>query len=199
VRACPRHAHWLDGEPVTPVMPMGGILDRLRSLNGNGAGPALGVLSLGDAWACTNPSMGRGMTLGLAHAAILRRVVREAGDNPAELVSRFAGATQTELQPWYESTVTLDRARMAEIDALRNGATPPPPEHVAGRIGRALPAAMSLDADIFRAGVEIIACLALPRDVFARPGLAQRVLETAAGASPVSFGPDRKALLTLLR
>jgi 2-polyprenyl-6-methoxyphenol hydroxylase-like FAD-dependent oxidoreductase len=199
VRACPRHAHWLDGEPVTPVMPMGGILDRLRSLNGNGAGPALGVLSLGDAWACTNPSMGRGMTLGLAHAAILRRVVREAGDNPAELVSRFAGATQTELQPWYESTVTLDRARMAEIDALRNGATPPPPEHVAGRIGRALPAAMSLDADIFRAGVEIIACLALPRDVFARPGLAQRVLETAAGASPVSFGPDRKELLTLLR
>jgi len=35
VRACPRHAHWLDGgEPITPVMAMGGIVDRLRSLNG---------------------------------------------------------------------------------------------------------------------------------------------------------------------
>src|SRR5689334_8114034 len=31
VRACPRHAHWLDGEPTTAVMPMGGVVDRVRS------------------------------------------------------------------------------------------------------------------------------------------------------------------------
>ena len=43
VGACPRHAHWLDGEPITPVLPMGGVVDRVRSLNGNGAGAGDGV------------------------------------------------------------------------------------------------------------------------------------------------------------
>jgi len=200
VRACPRHAHWLDGgEPITPVMAMGGVVDRVRSLNGNGAGPALGVLSLGDAWACTNPSMGRGMALGLVHAGILRRVVREHGDQPVELVSSFAAATDTELRPWYDSTVLVDRSRMAEIIALRNGETPVASEHIGARIGRALGPAMSRDPDVFRAGLEISSCLSLPRDVFTRPGFAERVFTAAGGAEPVSFGPNREALLTLLR
>ncbi len=53
--------------------------------------------------------------------------------------------------------------------------------------------------DVFRAGLEIAACLALPQDVFARPGLAQRVLELAAeanGARPA--GPAREELLKLV-
>jgi hypothetical protein len=28
VAACPLHAHWLDGEPITDVLPMGGTIDR---------------------------------------------------------------------------------------------------------------------------------------------------------------------------
>ena len=36
VRACPRHAHWLDGEPITAVLPMGGVLNRVRCPNGSG-------------------------------------------------------------------------------------------------------------------------------------------------------------------
>jgi 2-polyprenyl-6-methoxyphenol hydroxylase-like FAD-dependent oxidoreductase len=220
-RACPRHAHWLDGEPITPVMAMGGVVDRVRSLNGNGddwarglaslgglaqglglppRGHPTGVLSLGDAWACTNPSMGRGMSLGLAHAAVLRRVVREAGDDPAGLVAAYAAATETELRPWYESTVLVDRARRAQIEALRAGrALPaPPPEYLGARVGAALPAAMSHDADVFRGGLEIAACLSLPRDVFTRPGFADRVFAAAAGATPTAFGPDREELLTLV-
>ena len=106
-------------------MPMGGVLDRRRSLNGNGAGPALGVLSLGDAWACTNPAMGRGMTLGLAHAALLRRVVRECGDRPAELAARFAADTERELAPWYESTVAVDRSRWRRSTRCAPGACSP--------------------------------------------------------------------------
>jgi hypothetical protein len=43
---------------------MGGILNRRRP-----AAPASGVASVGDAWACTNPSLGRGMALGLIHVA----------------------------------------------------------------------------------------------------------------------------------
>jgi hypothetical protein len=58
---------------------------------------------------------------------------------------------------------------------------------------------MSRDPDIFRAGIEIVACLALPREVFSRPGFAERVLELAAGATPTPLGPDREELLTVLR
>jgi len=200
VRACPRHAHWLDGgEPITPVMAMGGIVDRLRSLNGNGAGPALGVLSLGDAWACTNPSMGRGMSLGIVHAGVLRRVVREHADRPADLVSAFAAETQRELLPWYESTVLIDRERMAQIIALRNGEAPAVSDHPFARVGRALAPAMSRDPDVFRSALEISSCLSLPREVFSRPGFAERVLAAASGATPSSFGPDRQELLALLR
>jgi 2-polyprenyl-6-methoxyphenol hydroxylase-like FAD-dependent oxidoreductase len=193
VRACPRHAHWLDGEAVTPVMPMGGVVDRLRSTNGGS--PPLGLVSLGDAWACTNPSMGRGMALGLKHAATLRRVVRSNDDVPAA----FAQATEAELRPWYDSTVLVDRARVVEINALRNGEAPVLSDHIGARVGRALPAAMSRDGEVFRAGLEIAACLSLPRDVFTRPGFAERVFELAADAPRPAFGPNREALLTLLR
>jgi 2-polyprenyl-6-methoxyphenol hydroxylase-like FAD-dependent oxidoreductase len=194
VRACPRHAHWLDGEPVTPVIAMGGIVDRLRS--SHGGPPPLGLVSLGDAWACTNPSMGRGISLGLKHAALLRRVARDGG---GDVVGAFTAATEAELRPWYDSTVLVDRARMAEIIALRNGEAPVLSDHIGARIGRALGPAMSLDGDVFRAALEITACLSLPRDVFSRPGFAERVFEAAAGAIPGSFGPQREAVLTLLR
>ncbi|WP_028067722.1 FAD-dependent oxidoreductase [Solirubrobacter soli] len=192
VSACPSHAHWLDGEPITPVLPMGGVIDRLRS--SNGGPPPLGLVSLGDAWACTNPSMGRGMSLGLKHAALLRHALRE--DDP---IAAFGAATEAELRPWYDNTVLVDRARMAEIMALRQGTAPVLSDHIGARVGRALPAAMSRDGDVFRAAVEISSCLALPRDVFTRPGFAERVFAAAEGAVPPSFGPNREALLALLR
>jgi hypothetical protein len=89
---------------------------------------------------------------------------------------------------------------MAQIVALRDGRTPPapPPEHIGARIGAALPAAMSLDPEVFRAGIEIAACLSLPRDVFTRPGFGERVFAVAAEATPSVLGPNREELLTLV-
>ena len=72
-------------------------------------------------------------------------------------------------------------------------------EHIGARIGRSLGRAMSRDPEVFRAGLEISSCLSLPRDIFTRPGFAERVFAAADGAEPVSFGPDREELLTLLR
>ena len=134
-------------------------------------------LSLGDAWACTNPSMGRGMSLGIVHAGILRRVVREHGDRPADLVSAFAAETERELLPWYESTVLVDRERMAQIIALRNGEAPAVSDHPFARVGRALAPAMSRDPDVFRVGA---GDLVLPV-TSARGVLAARVRRTGAG------------------
>jgi 2-polyprenyl-6-methoxyphenol hydroxylase-like FAD-dependent oxidoreductase len=194
VCACPLHAHWLDGEPMTDVMPMGGMVDRYRHPTG-----VAGIVSLADAWACTNPSLGRGISLGLVHAALLRGAAGEH-DDPARLVDAFDEATERELTPWYRATVAFDRARLAEINAIRSGDEPPPPApgDVAARVRAALPLAMSRDADVFRAGLEIASCLALPQEVFARPGLAQRVLEVAGGETARLPGPDRGEVLKLV-
>ena len=168
VRRTGRHDHWLDGEPLTGVMAMGGVMSRMRAL-GHGVD---GLVSLGDAWACTNPALGRGMSFGLMHAALLRRAAREHAGRPAALTARFASDTERELAPYHRATLATDRTRLAEIDALLAGSEPPPPNP--------LVRAMLVDPDVFRGAVEIISCLALPQEVFARSGFAERV-EAAAG------------------
>jgi hypothetical protein len=152
-----------------------------------------------DACACTNPSVGRGIALGLAHTVRLRDVVREHGADPAALADAWRAATESELAPWYRATVAGDRARLAEIDAARNGHAPPPPSEPADVLRAALFAAMPRDADVFRAGLEIAGCLAHPQEVFARPGFADRVLALAAEANGgPTWGPEREELLRIV-
>jgi hypothetical protein len=57
--------------------------------------------------------------------------------------------------------------------------------------------AMLYDADVFRAVLETTGCLALPQEVFARPGMWDKVQATAG--EPMSLpGPTRNELLALL-
>ena len=89
IRACPLHAHWLDGEPITSVLAMSGIADRYRRFVVDGTPVATGFVGVADAWACTNPSAGRGLTVGFLHALRLRDAVRAHGDNPRRARRRF--------------------------------------------------------------------------------------------------------------
>lgn len=203
LRACPAHVQWLEGgEPLTEVLPMGGIVDRYRRLVADGRPLVTGVALLGDAWSCTNPSAGRGMSLGMLHARRLRDVAREAPDDPHRFALAWDEATESYLTPWYRETVREDRARLREIDALRRGEDPRadmPAGAGAGAVAAALPTAMAHDADVFRAFVETRACLATLREVLARPGMAERILEIAGEHEPVRPpGPDRAQLLSLL-
>jgi 2-polyprenyl-6-methoxyphenol hydroxylase-like FAD-dependent oxidoreductase len=196
VRACPLQAHWLDGEPLTGVVAMGGTLDR-RTRYVDAAGPvATGIAPVGDAWACTNPSIGRGIALGALHAVRLRDMVRDAGlaDLHAFALA-YDAATEAELGPWYEETVARDHRRMAEMTALREGRTPDPSAELAD----AFPAAAVQDPDVYRAFLEVRGCLATEAEVLARPGLAERIralTDDRPGAPPP--GPDRDALLALV-
>jgi hypothetical protein len=64
VGACPRQALWLDGAPITGVLPMAGVRDRRRRFVVDGRSVATGFAAIGDARACTNPSGGRGLSVG---------------------------------------------------------------------------------------------------------------------------------------
>jgi hypothetical protein len=124
---CPLHAHWLDGEPITDVLPMGGILDRYRRFVVDGVPVATGIVSVGDSWACTNPSLGRGITIGLMHALGTVEVVREHLDNPLALTLAQDSMTETRVTPWYRNTIEIDRTRIARFNALIQGRPEPQP------------------------------------------------------------------------
>ncbi|MBB3086532.1 FAD-dependent oxidoreductase [Geodermatophilus sabuli] len=195
VAACPLQAHWLDGRPITDVLAMAGVLDCHRRHVVDGEPVVTGFLPVGDAWACTNPSAGRGLSVGLVHAQLLRAVVRDHPDDPGALVRAFDEATEQRVMPFYRNQIAADRARIAEMDALRAGVEPPPPDP--GQV--LLFTAAMYDPDVFRALMEIVTCLALPQEVLSRPGMRERVARFAgAPAPPPTPGPDRARLLDLL-
>jgi 2-polyprenyl-6-methoxyphenol hydroxylase-like FAD-dependent oxidoreductase len=199
LRACPLHVHWLDGEPISEVAPIGGIVDRYRRLVVNGEPIVTGVVLLADSWACTNPSLGRGMALGLLHARHLRDLAHDGVDDPRRFAANWDALTEAHLTPWYRDTVTEDRARLREIEALRVAAAPPPPEDLAARLRALLPAAAVHDAGLFRAFLTARGCITPVGEVLAQPGIADRTLAIAREhEAPAIPGPDRDQLLALL-
>jgi 2-polyprenyl-6-methoxyphenol hydroxylase-like FAD-dependent oxidoreductase len=129
VAACPLHAHWLDGEPITDVLPMGGILDRYRRFVVNDVPVATGIVSVGDSWACTNPSLGRGIAMGLMHALGTVEVIRQHLDNPLALALAQDYMTETRVTPWYHNTIDIDRTWIARFNASIAGRPAAPGEY----------------------------------------------------------------------
>jgi hypothetical protein len=83
--------------------------------------------------ACTNPSLGRGISLGLMHAASLPAIVRAHVDDPRAFTEAWDTSTEERLTPWYRATVAVDRARRAQVEAIREGHPAPTPDTPAGK------------------------------------------------------------------
>jgi 2-polyprenyl-6-methoxyphenol hydroxylase-like FAD-dependent oxidoreductase len=199
VRSCPHHAQWLEGEPITDVLAMGGVVDRYRRFALGNRPIATGIAAVGDAWACSNPSLGRGISFGLVHVQRLRDVVREHLDDPRQFAEAWDAVTEAELTPWYRETVEEDRARFAEIEALRNGRESGQNLTAAALRQRTLVAAVARDPDVFRTYLASRSCLAPLRGAYADPGFVDRITELARDAGPAPLlGPDRAQLLSLL-
>ncbi len=199
VAACPLHAHLLDGQPITGVLAMSGLVNRYRRLVVDGTPVATGVVSVGDSQACTNPSLGRGITTGLLHAAGTLNVVRQHLGDPLALAHGHDQMSQARVRPWYQDTIEFDQQRKEQIDASIEGRQARAPADPAALARSALPVVMMGDADLFRAFAEINAMLTPPQQVMTRPGLMDRILRIAGGhhAAPPP-GPARKCLLRML-
>jgi hypothetical protein len=191
------HSHWLDGEPITDVEPIGGVIDRYRRFVVDGVPMATGIVSVGDSWACTNPSLGRRITMGLMHAVGTVDVVGQHLDNPLALA--HDSVTETRVTPWYRNTVEIDRRQIARYNALIEGRPEPQPTDPPARIADALAVAMMYDADLFRAALEMRSLLALPEEVMARTGMVDRIMEVASTHEAVMPpAPSREELLRML-
>ena len=153
-----------------------------------------GYAAVGDAWACTNPSAGRGISVGMVHAQLLRRAVRDHLDDPAGFARAWDEGTEQLVAPYYWNQITADRARLAQMTALREGRQWSPVDSAMSRLINAAPH----DADVFRAYLETLLCLALPQEVIQRPGIKDTIDRLGHQAPPPAPGPDRQQLLQLL-
>ena len=108
----PRLAPWLEGKPL-------GTLGHSRHRGPppapvvDGVPAATGVVAVADAWACTNPSLGRGISIGLQHAVASGTWLRDVGTaDPVEFALAFAAATdEPSSSPSSATRSTIDRLR----------------------------------------------------------------------------------------
>ncbi|HUA70872.1 MAG TPA: hypothetical protein VMA96_07320 [Solirubrobacteraceae bacterium] len=178
---------------------MGGTVDRYRRFRVGDMPVATGIAAVGDASACTNPSNGRGMSLGLMHVQCLRDVIREHLADPLEFAEAWDAVTEAELTPWYRENVEEDRDRIAEIAALRKGLEPEREPGSRAAIRAALYAAIPHDPDAFRVHVAWRSCLTRLEETFADQECVERILELARGVDrPPLMGPNQSQLLALL-
>ncbi len=198
ITSYPLLAHWLDGDPITDIQIMAKIEDRHRSFVVDGRPVATGVAAIADSWACTNPSVGRGATIGLIHAQALRDLVRDQGvDDPVAFATAWHDTTVERVEPLYRDTLWFDRHRLGEIDAQIAG-VPYETEDPGWAIAKALPAAGGSDPELLRASVEIIALFSRAIDVLARPGVLEKVIAAAETPQEPAPGPSRAELVELV-
>jgi len=192
----PGVAHWADAEALTSVQVIAAIEDRHRRFVVDGQPVVTGLVPVGDAYACTNPSLGRGASIGVLHACALRDLLREIGPgDPERLARRFDQITQATVSPLYRATLEFDRHRLAEINGEITG-QPYRPQDPGWDISKALYAAAPLDPDVLRAYTAVAAMTAMPSDALAEPGLLEKVISLGSTAPRYPApGPSRAELL----
>ncbi len=200
VRSLPPVAHWLDGTPIEDgVHAMAHLEDRYRGFVADGMPVATGVVAVADSWACSNPTHGRGASIGVRHALTLRDQLRAVGlDHPAAFAEAFHTATAETVEPFYRATLAADRHRLAEIEAgIRGDAyDSQDPQY---QLEKALSAAIPRDPDCLRAYLDIRTVLRTPEEAVARPGLRDKTLRLGSGwREQPPLGPGREQLLALV-
>jgi 2-polyprenyl-6-methoxyphenol hydroxylase-like FAD-dependent oxidoreductase len=183
-------------EPLGPVLPMGGLINRLRRFLDAGGNPiVLGFHAVGDAHTCTNPLYGRGCSLALVQAVLLADAAAAHSGDPAARSAAYEAACAREVEPWFDMAVQMD----AEGADLAEGEERPPgrQEGLA-----AVMVAAGTDPVIGRAMARLWNLLDTPADLMADPEVVSRIAAVMAdpGAYPVPprAGPTRSELLDSL-
>ncbi len=194
-RAVPLLATWTDPtrfEPITDVLPGGGLTNTYRGqLDESGRAPLSGLFFVGDTVSTTNPSAGRGVSLGLSQANTLLDLLADDSANPADVAERFDAWCADNIWPWYEDHVHWDAAllrRFAGEDLDVEGRIP----------SDVICAAAEVDPSIMSAAGPFMGMLATPSILAAVEERARVVLRTG-WRPPYSPGPGRAEVAVLIR
>jgi flavin-dependent dehydrogenase len=187
VRSYPLAAHWIDAEPVTGVDIMANIPDGVRRYDPDAT--AAGVIAIGDASACTNPSLGRGASFALLHALTLRDVLREVDVHDRHaFAERWHESAAERVEPLVADTLRMDQHRRAQIEA-EIARTEYETDDPAWNLGTALMAAAPHDPEVLRAAMAVGGALERGADALRRPGVMEAI--TRLGPLPPLPGPGR--------
>lgn len=198
VRLFPGADGWLDGQPVTEgIQIMAGLTDRKRPLYDTQQPLVTGLVAVGDAWAITTPTVGRGLAMSLQHSLLLRDALRQTGtDHPVELVTRFAETTRDSLGRIYEQTAAYTRHRLAEMDAHTAGT---PYRNPDWSRAKALALLAQRDTDALRAERAAAHLLPGARELLRAPALADAVARLVPEVEQrMPPGPSRADLLKVI-
>jgi 2-polyprenyl-6-methoxyphenol hydroxylase-like FAD-dependent oxidoreductase len=195
--ALPAARPWADADHASDVAVIRRIEDRRRQHLVDGTPAATGLFAIGDAWACTNPSVGRGMSIGAMHAVALRDHLREsAGDADVTSALRWAARTAATVERYWTDTHNFDEHRLHEIQAQIDG-RPYETDDRGWHLAQALAGAASVDPTMLRHYLDVAAVLDRGVEVLSRPGVAERAIELAPQARTLP-GPSRQDLVELL-
>lgn len=198
--ALPSTAAWVDAtvaEPITSVQVMAGLRNTRRRFVVEGQPLARHVYALGDAAVHTNPLFGRGCSLAAVHAFGFADALAAVGPaDPDALALALDALTRREIDPWFDASVTQDRASNAAA------AGDPEAQTMRTFVRDGIMAAARSDAKVFRAFVRVLNLLTPPDTLIHDADLAARVLSawnerdsrTPAGIE----GPDRDGMLAVL-
>lgn len=199
VQSLPLVAHWLDGQPIQDgITVMTKLEDRQRRFVVDGVPVATGVVAVADAWACSNPSVGRGASIGMAHAMLLRERLRDVGlEDPLAFTMAFHRSTAEEVQPWFDWTRRGDRHRLAQIDAGIKGQEYRSND-AAWDAEEALRAVASKDPDLLRLYIRAAGVLDPLDRALSTPAVLERITDLAGDwqAEPVP-APGREELVAI--
>jgi 2-polyprenyl-6-methoxyphenol hydroxylase-like FAD-dependent oxidoreductase len=195
-------APWLDAaEPITEPQVMARIENRWRTLLRDGAPVARGFVQVGDSAIHTNPTFGRGISLGLVQAQQLARMLEEREPASAGLVRDFEAWREANLLVWYQAQVAADGRRLAVIERALAGHDPPEPEDSASRAVAALNLQAMEDPAVARALGRLMHMVVTPSELMADAYVSSSVAKRLeAGGSLVGpmKGPTRAEFEGLL-
>jgi 2-polyprenyl-6-methoxyphenol hydroxylase-like FAD-dependent oxidoreductase len=171
------HRRYLDAgaTPVTDVLLMARLENRSRRLFDENGPIATGVVALGDAAVYTNPTLGRGVSLALAHAQQFARTVEQAVDDPVTFAGDFNAWTQAHIFPWFATQVAADGARLVRVEAALHGKEPT--VDAGQRFIDAMFACAATDPYVARVLARVFVLLAPPETVVADTVLQHKVSE----------------------
>ena len=197
VRATPLLASWLGegvAEPISPVYVMGGLDNSWRLPSPDGP-LVTGFFGIGDSVCTTNPSYGRGVSLGLSHAMLLADLLEEFGE-PSQAQAAQFGARSTQLmRPWLEEAIANDRGRAGMWQATLAGQPPQRPPAGMVTFGTAV-AASTKDAEVWRRVANVMMMLAPPTALYADEEIRGRIGRALAGGPPPQLpGASRAELV----
>lgn len=191
LREVPHSAPWVAaGDPISKVTTMSRIENRRRRLIDENGPLAGGIVVVGDAALHTNPTLGRGISMGLMHAQHLARVAHEAEDDPIGFVNRFSVWTDQHLGTWYDTQVAADAGALDRLAAGLEGRRLSPPDDPSARFAAAAMLCAIHDPVVGVAAARVAHLFAPAAEAFGDPNVSSRVAEFVATGPSLERSPD---------